>query len=71
MTKHKRDNVPALVLAVVTRVYEVAQGWTQPWYVDRTRLSLSDDDAERDPGHYIDLRNTAMSWACRRSASFR
>jgi hypothetical protein len=52
-----------LVLAVVTRVCEVAQGWTQPWYVDCTRLGLSDapegvgkmHDAERDPGHYIDL----------------
>jgi hypothetical protein len=38
---HKRNDIPALVLAMVAQVYEVAQGRTQPWYVDRSTLSLS------------------------------
>ena len=41
MAKHKRDDIPALVLAMVAQVYEVAQGRTQPWYVDRSTLNLS------------------------------
>ena len=41
MAKHKRDDIPALVLAMVTQVYEVAQGRIQPWYVDRSTLNLS------------------------------
>jgi len=41
VAKHKRDNIPALVLAIVTQVYEVAEGRTQPWYVDRSTLNLS------------------------------
>lgn len=41
MAKHKRDDIPALVLVMVTQVYEVAQGRIQPWYVDRSTLSLS------------------------------
>jgi hypothetical protein len=42
VAKHKRDDIPALVIAMVTQVYEVAEGRTQPWYVDRSTLSLSD-----------------------------
>jgi len=42
MAKHPRDDIPALVLAVVQLVYQSAQGRTQPWYVDRASLSLSD-----------------------------
>jgi hypothetical protein len=41
VAKHKRDEIPALVLAMVTQVYEVAQGRIQPWYVDRSTLNLS------------------------------
>jgi hypothetical protein len=41
VAKHKRDDIPALVLAMVTQVYEVAQGRTQPWYIDRSTLNVS------------------------------
>jgi hypothetical protein len=41
MAQRVRDDIPALVLAVVQLVY-AAQGRTQPWYVDRAKLSLSD-----------------------------
>jgi hypothetical protein len=42
MPKRTRDNIPALVLAVITQVYEVARRRTQPWYVDRAALVLTD-----------------------------
>ena len=37
--RNRRDQIPALVLATVVLVYEAAQGRTQPWYVDRDKLS--------------------------------
>ena len=42
MAKRIRDNIPALVLAVIAQVYEVAEGRTQPWYVNRSALILAD-----------------------------
>jgi hypothetical protein len=42
MAKRIRDNIPALVLAVIAQVYEVAERRTQPWYVDRSALILAD-----------------------------
>ena len=41
MAKQKSDNIQALVLAVVTQVYELAGHRTQPWYVDRSALDLA------------------------------
>ena len=40
MPKQRRDSIPALVLAVVAKVHELAGGRTQPWYIDRTALDL-------------------------------
>jgi hypothetical protein len=42
MAKRTRDSIPALVLAVIAQVYEVAEGRIQPWYVDRSTLVLAD-----------------------------
>ena len=42
MAKQTRDGVPALVLAVIAQVYEVAERRIQPWYVDRSTLVLAD-----------------------------
>ena len=42
MPKQTRDSIPALVLAVIAQVYELAGHRTQPWYVDRSALDLVD-----------------------------
>ena len=42
MAKRTRDSSPALVLAVIAQVYEVAEGRTQPWHVDRSAIVLAD-----------------------------
>jgi hypothetical protein len=36
-----RDDIPALVLAVVAQVYELSGRRTQPWYVDRSEIDLA------------------------------
>ncbi len=41
MAKRKGDDVPALVLAVITQVYERTGYRTQPWYVSRSELALA------------------------------
>ena len=40
MHRKTRDSIPALVLEVVARVYELAERRTQPWYIDRAALDL-------------------------------
>jgi hypothetical protein len=40
MHRKTRDSIPALVLEVVARVYELAERRTQPWYIDRATLDL-------------------------------
>ena len=40
MRRRTRDSIPALVLEVVARVYELAERRTQPWYIDRATLNL-------------------------------
>jgi hypothetical protein len=40
MVKRKRDSIPALVLAVITQVYELSGPGTHPWYIDRAALDL-------------------------------
>jgi hypothetical protein len=40
MHSKTRDSIPALVLEVVARVYELAERRTQPWYIDRATLNL-------------------------------
>jgi hypothetical protein len=42
MPRQTRDGIPALVLAVIAQVYELAGHRTQPWYVDRSALALVD-----------------------------
>jgi hypothetical protein len=40
MAKQPRDSIPALVLEVIARVYELSGRRTQPWYIDRAALDL-------------------------------
>jgi hypothetical protein len=40
MHRKMRDSIPALVLEVIARVYELAERRTQPWYIDRATLNL-------------------------------
>src|SRR5258705_6954250 len=40
MHRKTRDSIPALVLEVIARVYELAERRTQPWYIDRAALDL-------------------------------
>jgi hypothetical protein len=49
MPNKTRDSIPALVLAVLARVYELAGGRTYPWYVDSSTLDLI------DAGDVVDL----------------
>jgi hypothetical protein len=42
MARRTRDDIPALVLAVITKVYEVAEGRIKPWYVDRSAIVVAD-----------------------------
>ena len=56
MAKRIRDNIPALVLAVIAQVYEVAERRTQPWYVDRSALVLADaTDSVRAAIYYAEV----------------
>ena len=52
MTKRKRQDVPALVLAAIARVYELAGRRPQPWYVDRSTIDLSDSPDNIDAAIY-------------------
>ena len=49
MPNKTRDSIPALVLAVLARVYELAGGRTYPSYVDSSTLDLI------DAGDVVDL----------------
>jgi len=42
MANKTRDSIPALVLAVLAKVYELSGGQTHPWYVDSSTLDLID-----------------------------
>ena len=54
MAERKHDNIPALVLAVITQVYELGNHRTQPWYIDRSAIELV---------HAADSVNSAISYA--------
>jgi len=49
MPNKTRDNIPALVLAVLAKVYELSGGRTHPWYVDSSTIDLIDS------GDVVDL----------------
>jgi hypothetical protein len=55
MAEQKRDDIPALVLAVVAQVYEVANHRTQPWYVDRSALDLAHSDRVNSAIYYAEV----------------
>ena len=55
MAEQKHDDVPALVLAVVAQVYEVANRRTQPWYIDRSALDLADFDRVNSAIYYAEI----------------
>jgi hypothetical protein len=54
MVERKRDNIPALVLAVIAQVYELSGHRTQPWYIDRGALDL---------GHASDSVHSSIYYA--------
>jgi hypothetical protein len=54
MAKQPRDSIPALVLEVIARVYELAERRTQPWYIDRAALDL---------GHASDSVDSSIYYA--------
>jgi hypothetical protein len=54
MAKRKGEDVPALVLAVIAKVYELAGHRPQPWYVSRSDLNLP---------HAADSVNSAIYYA--------
>ena len=52
MPKKTRDNIPALVLEVIARVYELSGHRTQPWYIDRAALDLGHTSESVDSSIY-------------------
>jgi len=52
MVKRKRDSIPALVLEVIARVYELSGRRTQPWYIDRAALDLGHASESVDSSIY-------------------
>jgi|GraSoiStandDraft_25_1057303.scaffolds.fasta_scaffold1290704_2 hypothetical protein len=53
MPKRTRDIIPALVLAVLAKVYELSGGQTHPWYVDSSALDLIDGADSLDSLIYV------------------
>jgi hypothetical protein len=53
MPKKTRDIIPALVLAVLAKVYELSGGQTHPWYVDSSTLDLIDGADSLDSLIYV------------------
>jgi hypothetical protein len=49
MPNKTRDSIPALVLAVLAKVYELSGGRAHPWFVDSSTLDLI------DAGDVVDL----------------
>jgi hypothetical protein len=52
MHRKIRDSIPALVLEVVARVYDLAERRTQPWYIDRAVLGLGHASESVDSSIY-------------------
>jgi hypothetical protein len=52
MPKQTRDTIPALVLEVIARVYELSGRRTQPWYIDRAALDLGHASESVDSSIY-------------------
>jgi hypothetical protein len=42
MHRKTRDSIPALVFALLAKVYELSGGQAHPWYVDSSTLDLID-----------------------------
>ncbi len=56
MAKSKSENIPALVLAVIAKVYELAGRRMQPWYVSRSAIELVDAaDAVNSAIYYAEV----------------
>jgi hypothetical protein len=47
-----RDTMPALVLEVIARTYDLAERRTQPWYIDRAVLGLGQASESADSSIY-------------------
>ena len=54
MAKQPRDTIPALVLEIIARVYELSGHRIQPWYIDRATLDL---------GHASDSVDSSIYYA--------
>jgi hypothetical protein len=57
MPRKIRDSIPALVLEVIARVYELAERRTQPWYIHRSALDLGHASESVDSSiYYAEVR---------------
>jgi hypothetical protein len=52
LPKHRRAEIPSTVLAVVLLVHQVANGRTQPWYIDRDSLLRAGAPGDVDAAVY-------------------
>jgi hypothetical protein len=56
MAKSKPEHIPALVLAVIAKVYELAGRRIQPWYISRSIIELVDAaDAVNSAIYYAEV----------------
>jgi hypothetical protein len=57
MHRKTRDIIPALVLEVIARVYDLAERRTQPWYIGRAALDLGHTSESVDSSiYYAEVR---------------
>jgi hypothetical protein len=52
MLRKTRYSIPALVLEVIARVYDLAERRTQPWYISRATLDLGHTSESVDSSIY-------------------
>jgi hypothetical protein len=56
MAKSRHEDIPALVLAVIAKVYELSGRRTQPWYISRSAVELVDAaDAVNSAIYYAEV----------------
>ncbi len=57
MARGRPEDIPALVLAVIAKVYELSGRRTQPWYISRSAVELVDAaDAVNSAIYYAEVR---------------
>jgi hypothetical protein len=69
MAKSRPEDIPALVLAVIAKVYELSGRRTQPWYISRSAVELVDAaDAVNSAIYYAEVSGWLVDQASRRMA---